>query len=130
MKWFPADPISHVAGDNLPGFDGALVPAPKGQKGWGIIYNNAIKSKGRINFTLAHEFGHYLTHRLRYPKGIRCVQQDIVRWDSKYRQIEQEARCFAESTASNTANVVQQSENYCLNTKDVRRTSAPAVSPA
>src|ERR1700691_4433039 len=78
LNWFPDDPISHVAGDNLPGFDGALVPAPKGQKGWGIIYNNAIKSKGRINYTLAHEFGHYLSHRVQYQKGIQCVQQDIV----------------------------------------------------
>jgi hypothetical protein len=95
MKWFPDDPISHVAGDNLPGFDGALVPAPKGQKGWGIVYNNAIKSKGRINYTLAHEFGHYLTHRLKYPKGIECAQQDFVRWDSAYRQIEHEANTFA-----------------------------------
>jgi uncharacterized protein DUF955 len=95
MKWFPEDPIIHVAGDNLPGFDGALIPAPKGQKGWGIVYNNAIKSIGRINFTLAHEWGHYLIHRLKSPKGIQCVQQDIVRWDSAYRQMEYEANAFA-----------------------------------
>jgi hypothetical protein len=93
--WFPDDAVTHIAGDSLPGFDGALVPAPKGQKGWGILYNNAIRSKGRINFTLAHELGHYLAHRLHYPNGVWCAQQDIVRWDSEYKQLEFEANTFA-----------------------------------
>ena len=57
---FPADPIVFVAGDDLPGFDGALFKAPIGKKGWAIIYNNRIQSTGRINFTLGHELGHYL----------------------------------------------------------------------
>lgn len=60
---FPDDPISLVAGENLRKFDGALYRAPATKKGWGIIYNNGIRSPGRINFTLAHEFGHYLVHR-------------------------------------------------------------------
>lgn len=93
--WFPDDPLSLVQGENLPGFDGALLPAPPGRKGWGILYNNGISSKGRINFTLAHEFGHYLIHRLAFPNGMRCSQQDFVRWDSEYKQIEQEANTFA-----------------------------------
>jgi hypothetical protein len=92
---FPDDPIISVAGDDLPNFDGALFRAPTGRKGWGIIYNNAISSKGRINFTLAHEFGHFLLHRLAYPDGIRCGEQDFVRWDSEYGQIEQQANIFA-----------------------------------
>ncbi|MDP3194152.1 ImmA/IrrE family metallo-endopeptidase [Tabrizicola sp.] len=92
---FPDDPVSLVAGDSLPTFDGALYKAPPGKKGWGIIYNNAIASPGRINFTIAHEFGHYLLHRLRYPDGIECGQQDITRWDSEYRQIEIQANEFA-----------------------------------
>lgn len=92
---FPEDPITLVAGDNLPSFDGALFRAPDGKKGWGIIYNNGIASRGRINFTLAHEFGHYLIHRLAYPDGIRCGQQDVVRWDSEYGQVEHEANVFA-----------------------------------
>lgn len=94
-QYFPDDAITYVAGDNLPGFDGALLPAPKGQNGWGIIYNDSLKSQGRINYTLAHEFGHYLTHRLKHPKGIRCGQDDIVRWDTDYRQLEVEANVFA-----------------------------------
>lgn len=94
---FPDDPVSLVKGDVLPTFDGALYKAPPGKKGWGIIYNKAISSPGRINFTIAHEFGHYLLHRLRFPDGIECGQQDMVRWDSEYGQIEAQANDFAAS---------------------------------
>src|ERR1051325_5219330 len=66
-KRFPDDPITLVVGDNLPGFDGALIRAPRGKEGWGIFYNDNIASVGRINFTLAHELGHYLIHRAAYP---------------------------------------------------------------
>jgi hypothetical protein len=92
---FPDDPIVSVKGDNLPKFDGALFRLPTGRKGWGIIYNDSIMSKGRINFTLAHEFGHYLLHRLAYPNGFQCGQQQIVRWDSEYGQLEHQANVFA-----------------------------------
>jgi hypothetical protein len=92
---FPDDPIISVQGENLPGFDGALFKAPAGRKGWGIIYNNRISSKGRINFTLAHEFGHFLLHRAAYPNGFRCGEQDVVRWDSEYGQVEHQANVFA-----------------------------------
>ena len=70
-KW-PDDPIISVKGDNLPKFDGALFRAPLGKKGWGIIYNDSIGSLGRINFTIAHEFGHSLLHRIAYPDGFYC----------------------------------------------------------
>jgi Zn-dependent peptidase ImmA (M78 family) len=89
------DPISLVAGENLKNFDGALFRAPAHKKGWGIIYNSAIRSAGRVNFTLAHEFGHYLIHRHAYPDGIRCGEQDVVRWDSEYGQVEHQANVFA-----------------------------------
>lgn len=92
---FPGDAITLAAGADLPGFDGALYRAPAGKIGWGIVYNDALTSPGRINFTLAHEFGHYLLHRLDYPQGIECSGQDVARWDSPYGQIEQQANCFA-----------------------------------
>lgn len=92
---FPEDPITLVAGEVLPRFDGALVRSPSGKNGWGIIYNKAIRSRGRINFTLAHEFGHYLLHRQLYPSGLQCGEQDVVRWDSEYGQIEYQANVFA-----------------------------------
>lgn len=92
---YPCDAITLVKGASLGKFDGALYRAPAGKSGWGIIYNDAIASKGRINFTLGHEFGHYLLHRLAHPDGIQCGQQDMVRWDASYREIEQQANCFA-----------------------------------
>jgi hypothetical protein len=92
---YPDDPVSLVVGRSLPGFDGALYRAPAGKKGWGIFYNIAITSEGRVNFTLGHEFGHYLIHRLAYPDGIRCSEQDVVRWDSEYGQIEHQANVFS-----------------------------------
>jgi hypothetical protein len=92
---YPDDPIALVKGERLPGFDGALFRAPAGKKGWGIFFNRDITSAGRINFTLAHEFGHYLMHRISYPKGIQCGDQDVVRWDSEYGQIEHQANVFA-----------------------------------
>lgn len=92
---FPDDPIARIDSESLAGFDGGLFKMPEGKKGWGIIYNNAISSPGRINFTLAHEFGHYLIHRHAYPDGIHCGQQDMVRWDSTYSKTEREANEFA-----------------------------------
>lgn len=95
LKQFPDDPITLVRGDVLPGFDGALTRAPTGKKGWGIFYNTSIGSTGRINFTLAHEFGHYLMHRHTHPNGIRCGDQDVVHWDSEYGQLEHQANVFS-----------------------------------
>lgn len=95
LQRYPDDPVSLVAGDRLPGFDGALYRAPAGKKGWGIVYNNDMSSRGRVNFTLAHEFGHYLMHRENFPAGLRCGEQDVVRWDSEYGQVEHQANVFA-----------------------------------
>jgi len=92
---YPDDPITLVKGGDLPKFEGGLFAAPPGKKGWGIIYNNSMDSPGRINFTLAHEFGHYLLHRNDYPEGIQCGEQDMVKWDSEYGIIEQQANVFA-----------------------------------
>lgn len=92
---YPDDPITMIRGKELPGFEGALVPAPPGKTGWGILYNKAIDSSGRINFTLGHELGHYLLHRLDYPQGFQCTSEDMSNWDSEYGQLEQQANTFA-----------------------------------
>ena len=92
---YPEEPIAVIRGDSLPGFEGALSPAPAGKKGWGIFYNNAITSRGRINFTLGHEFGHYLLHRKLYPDGFQCTTEDMANWQSEYAQRENEANDFA-----------------------------------
>ena len=94
---FPDDPVTMVKGDDLGGFEGGLYKAPPGRKGWGIIYNSVITSHGRINFTLAHELGHYLVHRTQFPEGLQCSAVDMAKWDSKYGQIEQQANEFAAS---------------------------------
>lgn len=93
-QMFPEDPIIGVGGrTDIDGFDGCLWRADN-KKGWGIIFNEKIKSSGRKNFTLAHEFGHYLAHRYQYPEGLRCGEQDMVRWE-EYKIIENEANIFA-----------------------------------
>lgn len=92
---YPNEPITMVKGAALVGFEGGLVKNPSSPNEWGIIYNDSIQSKGRINYTLAHEFGHYLLHRKQYPDGIQCGTDDLVKWGSKYGQIENEANIFA-----------------------------------
>lgn len=94
---FPDDPVTLIKGGDLDRFEGGLYKAPPGKKGWGIIYNSEIKSPGRINFTLAHEFGHYLVHRHQFPDGLQCSAEDMAKWDSEYGQIEQQANEFAAS---------------------------------
>lgn len=89
------DPISHILGDDLPGFEGALYAVDAdGRKEWALIYNSAISVPGRIRFTLAHEFGHYILHR-NSQDTFECSQEDMLRWESKERQIEAEADAFA-----------------------------------
>lgn len=89
---FPDDPLLGVRGDDLPGFDGGLYRVPKG---WAILYNNSVASRGRVNFTLAHELGHYLVHRRRFPNGMECKQDDVASMDNAYRTVEREANVFA-----------------------------------
>ena len=93
---FPEEPITMIEGNNFGnGIEGMLMPNPHKAGEWGIIYNQAILSNGRINFTLAHEFGHYLLHRNLRRDGIQCTTRDMARWDSEEGQIESEANCFA-----------------------------------
>jgi len=93
---FPDAPITRVGGLDLTRkFEGMLMPIDAGTGEWGIIYNSAITSKGRINFTLAHELGHYLLHRHRSPDGIRCSSRDMGDWRSEHGQIESQANTFA-----------------------------------
>lgn len=68
---YPDDPVSVVKGDDLPGFDGALYPDPHGRKGWAIIYNDCVASKGRINFTLRTS-----GRPVHIPSGSLAAQED------------------------------------------------------
>ena len=93
---FPDAPITKVESLDLSAkFEGMLLPHPNGNGEWGIIYNSSITSKGRVNFTLGHELGHYLLHRHLSPEGFRCSSRDMLDWKSEHGQIEAQANTFA-----------------------------------
>lgn len=93
---FPDAPITKVEGLDLSAkFEGMLLPHPNRNGEWGIIYNSSITSKGRINFTLGHELGHYLLHRHLSPDDFRCSSRDMLDWKSEHGQIEAQANTFA-----------------------------------
>lgn len=95
-QFFPESPITCITGEDFSGaFEGALARIPNTKNDWGIAYNTAIKSSGRINFTLAHELGHYLLHRSEFTDGIKCKREDMFRWNSEYGIREAEANEFA-----------------------------------
>lgn len=91
--FYPSNPIVRVKEDDLDGFTGALVPSQSGKR-WGILYRCG-QSPGRTRFTVAHEFGHYLLHRQKYPAGLQSDQADV---DGRAKvEIEREANDFASS---------------------------------
>lgn len=94
-KRFP-DPIKTIQAAPVENFEGALCPLPNAGK-WAILYNPAISSPGRINFTLAHELGHYLVHRHLRPDGFECGERNLLGLDrdTARKVIEQEADLFA-----------------------------------
>ena len=93
---FPDAPITMVGGLELSrGIEGMLLPSPDANGEWGIIYNKAIRSRGRQNFTLAHELGHYFLHRQQYPDGIKCSSRNMGDWSTARSLIESEANIFA-----------------------------------
>lgn len=90
------DPILKIAEADVQGFEGALYPLAK-KGGWAILYNPTIRSPGRINFTLGHEFGHYLVHRTMAPRGFECGPANLLgtAGNAQRKKIEQEADQFA-----------------------------------
>ena len=92
---FP-DPIKKIVKAQGDGFEGALYRLPKSGN-WAVLVNPNIPSKGRVNFTLAHELGHYLVHRNMHPEGFECGEARVLGYDADEvrRVIEQEADDFA-----------------------------------
>ncbi len=90
------DPILKVEKAPVPSFEGALFPLVK-KGGWAILYNPTIRSDGRINYTQAHELGHYFAHRMNAPAGFQCGPRDALGISARaaYRQQEREADEFA-----------------------------------
>ena len=91
------DPIAKIEALPVPldNFEGALLRSGKGVK-WGIAYSAFIREEGKVNFTVAHELGHYLLHRK--ADSILCTEEDLrdfTRAKQNAQNIEQEANEFA-----------------------------------
>ncbi len=89
-----SDPITMVKGDKLDGFEGALFRSKGAKPMWSIVYNDSLAVPGRINFVLAHEFGHYLRHRQELDEFF-CSQRDVTQWDREDAARENDANQFA-----------------------------------
>ncbi|WP_079218464.1 ImmA/IrrE family metallo-endopeptidase [Herbaspirillum robiniae] len=92
-----SDPIGEIidhAPHGLDGIDGMLVRRKK-RGDWCISYDGNITIPGRVNFTLAHELGHYLLHRTSRD-DFRCGQEQMMDYESvESKRIENQANVFA-----------------------------------
>ncbi|MFZ5531270.1 MAG: ImmA/IrrE family metallo-endopeptidase [Pseudomonadota bacterium] len=91
FQWL--DPITEVKAAAIPGFEGALFPNEE-RSAWMLLYNNQLRSPGRVRFTQAHELGHYLLHRAGRD-AFQCTDGDMLDWDQDEKNIELEADIFA-----------------------------------
>lgn len=87
------DPIVEVKAAHIEHLDGTLVPL-NDRTEWLLLYGDTVTSPGRIRFTLAHELGHYILHRLR-ANPPRCSSQDMLNWSQDEHDIEAQADLFA-----------------------------------
>ena len=89
-----ADPVGRVTPHGVAGIDGML--SKRAKKGdWCISYDEDVVVPGRINFTLAHELGHYFCHRQRQAE-FRCSQGAMLDYyGEESGQMEKEANVFA-----------------------------------
>lgn len=89
-----SDPVGLVVPHGVTGIDGML--SKRAKKGdWCISYDEDVEVPGRINFTLAHELGHYFCHRQRQAE-FRCGQAAMLDYDGEAsRKMEKEANVFA-----------------------------------
>lgn len=91
---FPDEPIGTIRAHGIPGIDGMLSKR-KSKGDWCISYDDSVTVPGRINFTLGHEFGHYLLHRKLSDK-FQCAQNTMLDYDSAAsKKLESEANEFA-----------------------------------
>ncbi|WP_197491387.1 ImmA/IrrE family metallo-endopeptidase [Methylomonas methanica] len=90
---FPDEPVGIIKAHGITGIDGMLSKRKKGD--WCISYDDTVPVPGRINFTLGHEFGHYLLHR-KLREEFQCGQGDMLDYEStESKQLESEANKFA-----------------------------------
>ncbi len=87
------DPITQVQAADIKGFEGALFPSD-GKKEWLLLYNQGLKSPGRVRFTQAHELGHYILHR-HSRDSFQCSDDDMLHWSQDDKDLEGQADLFA-----------------------------------
>jgi len=85
-----------------------------------LIIDNDLKaiicnknSPARINFTIAHEIGHYCLHRSSGTK--KCTFDDLNIFDSDNKDIEREANIFAANLLMPTGDLRQEISSKNLN---------------
>ena len=93
---FNQDPITAVNGGSMgSSIDGMLVKHDAKDE-WAIFYNTDVVHPGRTNFTLAHEWGHYMVHRQALNKTkFECGEEDMLDENQQGIDIEAEANAFA-----------------------------------
>ena len=72
MNVVPEVPIGELQARELKGFEGGLFWL-KERKVWALLYHPHPDLPGRSNFTVAHEFGHYVLHR-KLQEAFQCSQ--------------------------------------------------------
>lgn len=87
----PEAPIGELQARELNGFEGGLFWL-KERKVWALLYNPHPDLPGRSNFTVAHEFGHYVLHR-KLQEAFQCSQSATLGITGA--KIEREADQFA-----------------------------------
>lgn len=93
FKW--DDPIAEVQAAAIRRFEGALYPS-EDRRRWLLLYNDQLRSEGRIRFTQAHELGHYILHRLIRDR-FECSDTDMIDLAQDEIDIESQADSFASS---------------------------------
>ena len=87
------DPITEVQAAPIKKFEGALFPDDDRSR-WLLLYNQTLTSLGRIRFTMAHELGHYILHRLQRD-SFECSPADMLNWSQDEKDMEGQADLFA-----------------------------------
>lgn len=87
----PEAPIGELQARELKGFEGGLFWL-KERKVWALLYHPHPDLPGRSNFTVAHEFGHYVLHR-KQQEAFQCSQSATLGITGA--RIEREADRFA-----------------------------------
>lgn len=91
FQW--SDPITKVQPASIRGFEGALFATDE-RKSWLLLYNDALRSPGRVRFTQAHELAHYILHRTTRDT-FECTEADMLNWSPDDPDLEAQADVFA-----------------------------------